>query len=236
MHLNIPLAGLLGNVGGCVPFKCLRRELYKACQWTNRRGLHLSRNLPKIQQQTGQINAPKSATFFFREQQRPRVLLLNSRSCWTRPWAHLSSTCRGWLSWQKSDRHRPPNSETTKNFKEKGDPWQTCVRNEETHGFFNTNEATTGDVRHAVPFTNSVPLHPFLRPHLWRWHAGSCGLHRLKMRVKGESTARISDFRFHLSSRSVIQTFHSWKLGSFGGIQLRNWYISYGEIYIYIYI
>lgn len=96
------------------------------------------------------------------------------------------------------------------------------------------HEATTRDVRHAVPFTNSVPLHPFFRPHLWRWHAGSCGLHRLKMGVKGESTARNSNFRFHLSSRSVIQTFHSWKLGSFGGIQLRNWYISYGEIYIYI--
>ena len=59
-------------------------------------------------------------------------------------------------------------------------------------------------------FTDSVPF-TLCRPHLWRWHAGSCGLHRLKMGV---------DSTYHpgLSFRHFIL------LGSFGGIQLRNWY------------
>lgn len=136
---------------------------------------------------------------------------------------------------RNSDRHRPPNSETTKNFKEKGDPWQTCVRNEETHGFFNTNEATTGDVRHALPFTNSVP---FTQKAVLIFEGGMPDLAAFIALKWGWKVKASQEFLTSDSTSHPGLWFRHFILGNWGVLEAFSWetgiYIIWWNIYIYI--
>lgn len=133
---------------------------------------------------------------------------------------------------RNSDRHRPPNSETTKNFKEKGDPWQTCVRNEETHGFFNTRQPPeTWDTPCPLPtqcpytlffvliFEGGMPDLAAFIALKWGW------------KVKAPQEIRTSDSTYHPGL-----WFRHFILGNWGVLEAFSWETGIYHMVKYIYI